>query len=128
MDKLSSTNKNSKFELTPAFKDIIIIFVAFALVFILSYYFNLFVFLLELFKRNPKAMSWVDEIITCLLTLSIGLAIFSWRRWLELKKETAQRIRLQAELITMAETKAQTADIICKELRSEIDYHRKINK
>ncbi|MCX5712245.1 MAG: hypothetical protein NTY47_04125, partial [Candidatus Omnitrophica bacterium] len=66
-----------------------------------------------------------DEIITCLLTLSIGLAIFSWRRWLELKKETAERIKLQEELITVAETKAQTADIICKELRSEIDYHRK---
>ena len=119
---------NAKFKFSSAFKELVIIIATVFIVFIFSYYFNVFVLLMELFQKHPQAITWVDEIITGLLTLSVGLAIFAWRRWLELKKETAERIRLQEELISMAETKAEAAGIICKELRSEIEYHRKISK
>jgi glucose-6-phosphate-specific signal transduction histidine kinase len=70
----------------------------------------------------------IDEIITALLTLSIGFAIFSWRRWRELKKETAERLRLQEELIKIAETKAETERIICKQLHCEIEEYKKIEQ
>ena len=120
--------KNTKLRSSGAFKDLAIIFIVIVIIFILSYNFNVFIFLMEWFKKDSKAMTWIDEIITGLLTLSIGLAVFAWRRWLELKKEIAERIRLQEQLITIAETKAEVANIICKELRSEIEYHRKTNK
>jgi hypothetical protein len=73
-------------------------------------------------------ITWFDEIITALLTLSIGFAVFSWRRWLELKKETAERMRLQEELIKACETKAETERIICKQLHCDIEEHRKMEK
>ncbi|MFA6350073.1 MAG: hypothetical protein WCY12_04025 [Candidatus Omnitrophota bacterium] len=110
---------------TPVFMDLVLILISLLVVFAVSYYFNFFSFLMRLFQDNPKAFIWLDEIIVCLFVLSAGLAIFAWRRWLELKKETAERIRFQEKLITIAETKAETADIISKQLRSEIEYHRK---
>jgi len=62
------------------------------------------------------------------LTLSVGFAIFSWRRWQELKKETAQRLRLQKELLKLAETKTETERIICRQLQCDIEVYKKIEK
>ncbi|MDD5680010.1 MAG: hypothetical protein PHI59_02070 [Candidatus Omnitrophica bacterium] len=118
----------TKVKLSNAFKDFVIILIAIIIVFILSYHFNVFAFLMELFKKDPWTITLVDEIITGLLTLSIGLAIFAWRRFLELKKETAERMKLQEELLIMAKTTAEATKIVNKELRSEIEYHRNKNK
>ena len=123
-----NTKKNTKVKFSRVFKDLVILVVVNIIVFILSYFFNVFAFLIELFQRHPQAMTWIDEIITSLLTLSIGFAIFAWRRMMELKKETAECIRLQEELTKTAETKAEVTRIINKELRSEIEYHRQKSK
>jgi hypothetical protein len=120
MDKKISVEKHS----TTAFRDLIILAVTTVVFLILSYFFNIFVFLVELFRKYPEAITYIDEIITLLLTLSLGLTIFSWRRWLELKKETNQRIKLQEELLMIADTKAETERIISKQLHCEIELHR----
>ncbi len=109
---------------TSAFRDIIILIVIAITVLVLSYFFNIFVFLVELFQKHPKAISYIDEIITFLLTLSIGLAVFSWRRWRELKKETTQRIKLQEELLLIADTRIEAERIISKQLHCEIELHK----
>lgn len=119
---------NTKSRLTSAAKDSIILILIAILVFTLSYFFDVFTFLIDFLQKRPQAITWVDEIITVLLTLSIGFTIFSWRRWLELKKETSERIRLQEELIKVAETKAETERIICKQLNCDIEEYKKIEK
>jgi len=119
---------NTKPRFTSAFKDLIILVLITIFVFVLSYFFNVFVFLVDFFQKHPHSITWIDEIITALLTLSIGFAIFSWRRWRELKKETAERLRLQEELIKIAETKAETERIICKQLHCEIEEYKKIEQ
>lgn len=129
MDKpQGSGNIKPKLISTSAFKDLVVLFFLVVFVFTLSYFFNVFSFLVELFQKNPQAIVWIDEIITFFLTVSIGFAVFSWRRWLELKEETAQRIRLQEELVRAAETKAETERIICKQLHCDIEEYKKIEK
>ena len=113
-----------KINFTPTLKDLIILCVVIIAVFIFSYFFNVFAFLVGFFQQHPKSLTSIDEIITVLLTFSIGFAIFSWRRWLELREETAKRIMLQEELIKMAQTKAKTEEIISKQLRSEIELRK----
>ena len=114
----------SKKRSTTAFKDLIILAVIIIVLLVLSYFFNVFVFLVALFQKNPKAITYIDEIITFLMALSIGLAVFSWRRWRELKQETAQRIKFQEELTMLANTKAETERIISKQLQCEIELHK----
>jgi len=120
-----NNSKKSGLRYSLAFKDAIIILSVLVSLFMISYYFNFFAFLAEIFQNNPDAFIWIDEIIIILLVLSVGSTIFAWRRWLELKKEAARRIRLQEELIALEQTKAEAADIVSKQLRSEIEYHRK---
>ena len=123
------TKKNNmKFKFTSVFKDLAILVLICIFIFVLSYFFNVFVFLVYFFRKHPHSITWIDEIITGLLTLSIGFAVFSWRRWQELKKATIERLRLQEELIKIAETKAETERIICKQLHCEIEDYRKIEK
>jgi hypothetical protein len=107
-----------------AFKDLIVLVVITIVLLVLTYFFNVFVFLVALFQKNPKAITYIDEIITLFITLSLGLAVFSWRRWRELKQETAQRIKFQEELIMMANTRAETERIISKQLHCEIEFHK----
>jgi hypothetical protein len=115
-------DNNPKVRLTSAFKDLVTIGIATVFVLCLSYFFNVFILIIELFKKYPHAITWIDEIITAFLTLTIGFAIFSWRRWLELKKETAERIRIQKELTEIAETSAEVERIISKQLRSDMEH------
>jgi hypothetical protein len=127
--KPQETKKDdSKFMLTSAPKDLIILTFIVIFVLILSYFFNVFRFLVEFFQKHPHSITWLDEIITGFLTLSIGFAVFSWRRLLELKKETARRLRLQEELIKIAETKAETERIICKQLHCDVEEYKKIER
>jgi hypothetical protein len=119
---------NLKKRFTPAFTDLFLIAFVTIFLLILSYFFNIFVLFVELFQKNPKALTFIDEIITLLVSLSVGLAVFSWRRWSELKKETAERIRLQEELTRIAETKAETERIISKQLHTEIELRKSEEK
>jgi len=119
-DKKISTNKFSN----RAFKDLLILGVLTIILLVFSYFYNIFVFLVELFQKRPETLTYIDEIITLLITLSVGLAVFSWRRWAELKRETAQRMKLQEELILIANTKAETERIISKQLHCEIELHK----
>jgi len=105
-------------------QDLIVLAIVTIFVFVLSYFFNVFIFLIRIFQQHPSAITWVDEIITVLLTLSIGLAIIAWRRWKALQKETARRIRLQERLISEANTKADIERIIAHQLRTEIQMHK----
>jgi hypothetical protein len=129
MNKIKKVKKNNtKSRFTSVFKDLVILAFVAIVIFILSYFFNVFIVLVELFQKHPKALTWIDEIITGLLILSIGFAVFSWRRWRELKKETAERLRLQEELIKIAETRVETERIICKQLHCEIEEYKKVEK
>ncbi|MCK9431678.1 MAG: hypothetical protein PHQ84_01250 [Candidatus Omnitrophica bacterium] len=107
-----------------AFYDLLIIFLVVAAVAVLSYFFNIFKFLVDFFRKYPDYITFIDEIISVSFILTVCLAVFSFRRWLELKKETAARIKLQEELIRIAEVRAETERIISKELHSEIEYYR----
>ena len=109
-----------------ALRDLVILGLVAILIFVASYFLNVFTFLVRFFEHNPIALGWVDEIITVLLTLSIGFAVFSWRRWTELKKETAERVKLQEEIVRNAETKAETERIISKQLHCDIEELEKI--
>ncbi|MDD5195893.1 MAG: hypothetical protein PHQ96_09530 [Candidatus Omnitrophica bacterium] len=111
----------AKPKMATALKDIIVFASVTILVFILSYFFDVFSFIVGRFEQNPRALKSLDEIITLLVTLSIGFAIFSWRRWRETKKESAQCISLQQELLDAAETKAAVERIISRQLRSDMD-------
>jgi uncharacterized membrane protein (DUF106 family) len=106
---------------TVVFKDLVVLIVITVIMLILSYFFNVFVFLIELFQKHPKSITYIDEIVTGFLTLSIGLSIFSWRRWRELKKETAERVKKQEELLRLTATQAEVERIISKQLRSDMD-------
>jgi uncharacterized protein (DUF486 family) len=110
---------------TNASKDLIMLVLFSICIFVISYFLDVFKFLVGFFQKNPGAIAWVDEVIVVLVTLSVGFAIFSWRRLLEVKKETAERIRLQEELINMAEIKAETERIICKQLHCDIEAYKK---
>ncbi|MBI4982164.1 MAG: hypothetical protein HZC15_03360 [Candidatus Omnitrophica bacterium] len=121
---LSSKQKDLKPKVSNAVKDLAMVVVVSVFVGILSYFFDVFVFIVRFLERHPQDIIYVDEIVTGLLALSIGLAFFAWRRWFELKKETAERIRLQEEIIRIANTKAETERIISKQLRSEIEIRK----
>jgi len=111
-----------------ASRDLAVLAVIVVLVFVLSYFFNVFAFIVRHFQKTPSSIIWIDEIVSVLLALSIGFSVFSWRRWMEIRKETAKRIKLQEELIRIAETKAEVERIICKQLHCDIEEYRKIEK
>ncbi len=124
--EIKKINKQSRF--SSAFKDLAVLSFVVIVTLVLSYFFNVFIFLVEFFQKHPQSITWIDEIVTGFLVLSIGFAIFSWRRWRELKKETAERLRLQKELIKIAETKAETERIICRQLQCDIDVYKKVEQ
>lgn len=113
---------------TRSFKDLIVIAIILLIVFIFSYYFNVFFFIIKIFEKYPKYITYIDEILTFLITFSICFAVYSWRRWIELKKETAQRLEVEDELIRIANTKADVEKIISKQLRCEIELRREEKK
>ena len=120
--------KNPEVHFTNASKDVVVIVVILIFMVALAYFFNVFSFIVELFQKYPKFITYIDEIIIFLLTLSIGFAVFSWRRLIELKKETFERIKLQEELIRVAHTKAETERIISRQLHHEIELRKQAEK
>jgi len=122
MNAMQEIKKNTKSRrLSAAFNDLVILCLVIILVFILSYFFNIFEFLVKIFYQNPRRIVYIDEIIIILLTISIGLTVFSWRRWRELRREAAERIKNQEMLREVAETKAEVERIISKQLRADMD-------
>lgn len=119
-----SDNKNTSLRASSTLKDLVVIVVVFIFIVILSYFFDVFIFIVNFINKHPKTIVYIDEVVVSLLTLSISFAVFSWRRWKELERETAERIRLQEELIKMANTKMETERIINKQLRDEIDLRK----
>ncbi|MBF0484789.1 MAG: hypothetical protein HQL25_08815 [Candidatus Omnitrophica bacterium] len=115
-------------QLTSSVKDLIISAIVVILVLVGSHFFNLFFIIVKLFQENPHAITYVDEIISGLVAISICAAVFAWRRWLELKVEAVKRLQLQEEMISNANTKADVERIIAKQLRSELEYHKKIEE
>ena len=129
MTKISENKtKNLKFRNATAFRDLIIIVIVSIFVFVLSYFFDVFIFIVKFLEKYPRKIVYIDEVITVLLTLSIAFAVFAWRRWLELKKETTKRIKLQEEIIKIANTNAEVERIIGKQLRCEIELRRQEEK
>ena len=122
-NKLEPQKKNNS-----SIRDLVAIFIIFIFALVVSYFFNVLNFLVEFFQKNPNSITWIDEILIGSLTLIIGFAIFSWRRLLELRKETAERLSLQEDLISLAETKAETERIICKQLHCDIAEYKKIEQ
>ncbi|MDD4183519.1 MAG: hypothetical protein PHT53_06860 [Candidatus Omnitrophica bacterium] len=122
MSETQETKKNNKNRrLSTAFHDLIVLCLVVINIFILSYFFNIFEFLVKIFYQNPQRIVYIDEIIVILLTISIGLTVFSWRRWRESKREAAERIKNQEMLREVAETKAEVERIISKQLRADMD-------
>ena len=124
VDLQETKKKQDSLKPTAALKDLLIIGIVCIFIFILSYFFDIFVFIVRLFQKYPSSIVLIDEIITLLVTLSIALAIFAWRRFLELKKETKERIRLQEELVNVYKTQMETERIISKQLHSEIELRK----
>ena len=114
-------NKNTEPQPSRAFRDLVLLIALTILVLILSYFFDVFILIVKFLQKYPNKIVYIDEVIMALLTLSIGLAIFAWRRWLELKKETAERIKKQEELLRLTATQAEVERIISKQLRSDMD-------
>lgn len=123
-----SKNNNTGLRSSGAFRDLALVITITIIVIILSYFFDVFVIIVKFLQKYPNNIVYIDEVITALLTLSIGFAIFSWRRWMELKKETAERIKLEEELIRIANTNAEVERIISKQLRCEIELRRQKEK
>lgn len=123
----SQKNRHQRFQFSGAIKDLVLLSAITVFILTLSYFFNFFALIVEFLQKNPDKIIFVDEIITGLLTLSIGLAVFAWRRWLELKKETAKRLELQEELIKNANTKAETERIISRQLHIEIEERKHLD-
>ncbi len=120
----NTKKENNKLQLTNASRDLLVIAAAVTILFAVSYSLNVFGFLVRLFQEKPLLVTYIDEVIVILSALSIGFAVFSWRRWSELKRETAARIKLQEDLIRYAEAKAQAESIINRQLHSEIEQRK----
>ena len=116
-----SKNKNCNIRFTSAFKDLVLLAIVTISVLILSYSFDVFASIVKFLQKYPDKIIYIDEVVMGLLTLSIGLVIFAWRRWLDLRKETAERIKKQEELLKLTATQAEVERIISKQLHSDMD-------
>jgi hypothetical protein len=114
-------NKNTEFQSSSAFRDLVLLIAITIFILIISYFFDAFILVVKFLQKYPDKIIYIDEVITALLTLSIGLVIFGWRRWLELKKETAERIKKQEELLRLTATQAEVERIVSRQLRSDMD-------
>jgi|GEM_PF-2033376 len=111
-----------------AVKDLVVLAVVTFFLLILSYFFNIFSFLIDIFRNYPRAITFIDEIVVGLVSVGAGLAVFAWRRLREFKKEAAARLKIQKEFVRIAETKADTERIISRQLRGEIEHRKQLEE
>lgn len=108
--------------------DLVVLAVCIITVFILSYFFNVFSLLVEMAKNHPSLTAYVDEALSVSLTIIVGLAIIAWRRWREFVKSNIEREQLQEEVLLLAKTKSDTERIIARQLRDELEYHKRVEE
>jgi light-regulated signal transduction histidine kinase (bacteriophytochrome) len=78
------------------FKDLAIILVIAVFVFVIAHVFNLFEIISELSRKHEE---WnIDEFFIVLTILAFAFAIFSLRRWRELRDEITERKRAEKEI------------------------------
>jgi hypothetical protein len=120
------------------FLELLCIIIAAVLGVALAYYINLF----EIFYRWSRAHEeWqVDEIFTAFIVLSIGLSIFSFRRWREQIREHAELLRLMVEkekMIVELQEATEKIKILrgflpicshCKKIRDDEGYWQQMEK
>lgn len=126
--KIEIKEDEAKIHSQAASKDLMGIGIVLALTLILSYYFKVFLFIVELFQDNPGMLTFLDEIIPGLVVISLGFAFFSWRRLKELKEETGKCIQEERELAAVAATHAEAERIVSKQLHVEIEQLMKFLK
>jgi signal transduction histidine kinase/DNA-binding response OmpR family regulator len=80
-------------------RELVIIGVICVLSWITSEKLNLF----EKFYFVTRKIDWLDEVVIVGTMLSLCLAVFSLRRWRELKIEIAERLQIQAKLVLASE-------------------------
>jgi signal transduction histidine kinase len=81
---------------TRPFRDLVIISVIAVLVFAIAHVFNLFEIIAEFSRRYEE---WnIDEFIIVLAILGFAFAIFSLRRWRELRQEMIERNQAEKEI------------------------------
>jgi light-regulated signal transduction histidine kinase (bacteriophytochrome) len=81
---------------TRVFRDLVIISIVAVIVFVTANVFNLFEILAELSRKHEE---WnIDEFIIVLTILAFAFAIFSLRRWKELRDEIAERKRAEEKI------------------------------
>ena len=84
---------------TNTFKDFIVLSVVAVLVFFIAVYFRVFHHLAE--WEHQQGIRRLDEIFTVLIFLSFAFAVFSFRRWRELKHEIEERERAEKEILEL---------------------------
>jgi hypothetical protein len=105
---------------------------------VLAHYINLFEILYQWSRGHEE---WqLDEVFTAFIVFTIGLSIFSWRRWREQVREHDELIRLMAEKTKMIIELQEAADKIkvlrgflpicahCKKIRDDEGYWQQVEK
>lgn len=106
-------------------RDLFVFAILLLLALLAAHYFGVLVFIIEYVDKRPGAVIFLDEFVAGMLVLSTGLFIFLLRKMAQLKEETAERIRLQEELLKRCQTEAQIEKIISHQLHVEVEERRK---
>jgi PAS domain S-box-containing protein len=100
-------------KIVTASKDLIIISVAFIFVSVLVYVFGVFEAFQEWARRQPQWTEWhIHDYLFVLVILSLALGIFARRQWIELRREIAERKRIEVEVRLLAQAVASAKDCI----------------
>lgn len=106
-------------------RELIIFGAALVLVLVVAHLLDLFVFVVNFLDYHRETMFYIDELIIGLAVLSTGLFIFLLRKTVQLKKETAERMRLQEELLKHCQTEAETERIVSRQLHVEVEERKR---
>lgn len=106
---------------TRAIKDLIVIFVAAVVLFILASALNLFYKMAEVSHRFGTSMA--EEVFAILIFLAVAFGIFSWRRWSELQKETKERKKIESDL-RRAKELSDALNEINKDIGLPLDFDK----
>lgn len=122
----------------PVWRDLIVIIACSTIVFIVSSYYDVFEAVIEYTRKHEN---WeIDELITVAIILLFGFIVFSWRRWMELRREVDKRIEAEKEKnATISELKEALAEIktlsgllpicsVCKKVRNDKGYWEHVEK
>src|SRR3990167_7498591 len=84
---------------TTAFRDLVIISAIFILVSVLVDVFRVFATFQEWVREQPQWSEWrIHDYLFTLVILALALGVFSLRRWIELRREIADRKQAEEAL------------------------------